>query len=176
MKTVLDDRILFFDGTCQVSSNKIVDLLIHGVPISKIAALECDDDILEYNRLADEPMKSGDIQISFAPDFNWQIPSKFANLDISQYLIDVLENRFALNADFLKYQERLQIELNEIHVRSLSNLIRALIFVIDYFKTNNVVYGVGRGSSCASLALFLIGVHCIDPIKYSISHLEFFHE
>jgi DNA polymerase III alpha subunit len=176
LKTVLDDRILFFDGTCQVASDKIVDLLIHGVPISKIAAFECDEDIQEYNKLADEPMKSGEIQVHFVPDFSWQIPGEFINLDISAHLYDTLTNKFASHIDFSKYRERLEIEINEIRARNLFDMMKALIFIIDYFKKHNVVYGVGRGSSCASLALFLIGVHCIDPIKYEISHLEFFHE
>jgi hypothetical protein len=176
LKTVLEDRILFYDGTCQVSSDKIVDLLIQGVPIERIAAFECDDDVLEYNRLADVSIKCGEVDIDFSPDFSWKIPSRFFNLEISTTLHNLLSETFEYVANFQKYQERLEIELQEIKIRNLDSLVKTLMYVIDYFKSNDVVYGVGRGSSCASLIMFLIGVHCIDPVKYDISHLEFFHD
>ena len=37
----------------------------------------------------------------------------------------------------------------------------------------NVLWGVGRGSSVASYALFLIGVHKIDSVKYDLDWREF---
>jgi DNA polymerase III alpha subunit len=41
-------------------------------------------------------------------------------------------------------------------------------------RSSNIVWGVGRGSSVASYALYLIGIHKIDPIKYNLSINEFF--
>jgi len=175
LKTVLDDRILFYDGTCQIPSDEIVDFIIKGVPIEKIAALERDDEVDLYNQLADVPLKYGDFQIDFAPDFTWQIPKAFKELDIASVLAKLLQDRFQTFVNFQAYKDRLETELKEIENRNLSSMVKTLMFVMDYFKKNNIVYGVGRGSSCASLALFLIGAHCIDPVKYDISHNEFFH-
>ena len=50
------------------------------------------------------------------------------------------------------------------------------IRLIDQFRADNVVWGVGRGSSCASYLLFLIGVHDINPITYNIPFSEFSKE
>ena len=36
----------------------------------------------------------------------------------------------------------------------------------DFMRENNIVWGVGRGSSVASYVLYLIGVHRIDPTQY----------
>lgn len=44
--------------------------------------------------------------------------------------------------------------------------------LITKFKENDVIWGVGRGSACASLLLYLIEVHDVDPIKYEIPFSE----
>jgi DNA polymerase III alpha subunit len=70
--------------------------------------------------------------------------------------------------------KRVETELKEYERRNLFDILRVLIFVIDEFKKQNIVWGVGRGSSCASYILFLIEVHSVDPVKYSIPLAEFF--
>ena len=47
-------------------------------------------------------------------------------------------------------------------------------YIIDTLRENNVVWGVGRGSSVASYVLFLLGVHKIDSVKYNLPLEEFF--
>ena len=49
-----------------------------------------------------------------------------------------------------------------------------LIYFVDTLRANNVVWGVGRGSSVASYVLFIIGVHKIDSVKYKLPINEFF--
>lgn len=44
--------------------------------------------------------------------------------------------------------------------------------LIKQFKNDGVVWGVGRGSSCASFVLYLLDVHDINPIKYDIPFSE----
>jgi len=40
-------------------------------------------------------------------------------------------------------------------------------------RDNNIVWGVGRGSSVASFVLFLMGVHKINSLYYDIPIEEF---
>ena len=40
-------------------------------------------------------------------------------------------------------------------------------------RENNIVWGVGRGSSVSSYVLYLIGVHKVDSIKYNLDVTEF---
>jgi DNA polymerase III alpha subunit len=47
-------------------------------------------------------------------------------------------------------------------------------YVVDTLRNNQVVWGVGRGSSVASYVLFIIGVHKIDSVKYKLPINEFF--
>jgi DNA polymerase III alpha subunit len=49
-----------------------------------------------------------------------------------------------------------------------------MVYIIDTLRKNNIVWGVGRGSSVASYVLFLLGVHRVDSVKYDIPLNEFF--
>ena len=53
-------------------------------------------------------------------------------------------------------------------------VLKAMKYIVDTLRANNVVWGVGRGSSVASYVLFIIGVHKIDSVKYKLPINEFF--
>ena len=54
------------------------------------------------------------------------------------------------------------------------DLLRYMIYLVDYMRENNIVWGVGRGSKCtASFVLYLIGVHRIDPNPMILDWREF---
>jgi len=48
-----------------------------------------------------------------------------------------------------------------------------LKYLVDTLRKNNVIWGVGRGSSVASYVLFLLGVHKIDSLYYNLDIEEF---
>ncbi len=53
-------------------------------------------------------------------------------------------------------------------------LLKTMKYIVDTLRENNIVWGVGRGSSVASYVLFLLGVHKIDSVKYDLPIEEFF--
>jgi DNA polymerase III alpha subunit len=57
--------------------------------------------------------------------------------------------------------------------RGLTPVLKFMIYLVDTMRANNIVWGVGRGSSVASYVLFLIGVHKIDSMKYNLDYKEF---
>jgi DNA polymerase III alpha subunit len=69
--------------------------------------------------------------------------------------------------------QRVVQELLLYQERDLFNLLRYLKYLVDTLRKNNVVWGVGRGSSVASYVLFLIGVHKIDSLYYNLDIEEF---
>ena len=71
---------------------------------------------------------------------------------------------------------RVAQELAEFERRGLFDLLRVMIYVLDRFRETNQVYGVGRGSSCASFILFLLGLHVVDPVKFEVPLEEFMHD
>lgn len=46
-------------------------------------------------------------------------------------------------------------------------------YLVDTMRANNIVWGVGRGSSVASYVLYLVGIHRIDSMKYGLDINEF---
>ena len=65
------------------------------------------------------------------------------------------------------------MELTEFKTRNLFPVLKVLIYIIDTMRKNNLVWGIGRGSSVASYVLYLIGVHKVDSLKYNLDIKEF---
>lgn len=176
MKTPLRDRTLWFDGTNEVDASLVPELLLRGVDQNKIVTI-ADDDIQLFNQIADDPILS---EKASNADFNfdWNIPISFKQLDLKAFLFERLKTLQQDDKGFLNpdYAARIEIELAEIKNRNIESLFKTLIFIVHELKRNNKVWGVGRGSSCASLVLFLIELHEVDPIRFGISHTEFFHD
>ena len=47
-----------------------------------------------------------------------------------------------------------------------------MVYLVDYMRDNNILWGVGRGSS-ASYVLYLIGIHKINSIQFGLDWREF---
>jgi DNA polymerase III alpha subunit len=71
-------------------------------------------------------------------------------------------------------QARVAEELRLFAKHDMIPVLKTMKYIVDTLRANNIVWGVGRGSSVASYVLHVIGVHKIDPIKYNIPIEEFF--
>ena len=75
-----------------------------------------------------------------------------------------------------KEWQRTREEFEEFAERKLTNLLRYMIYLVDFMRENDIVWGVGRGSSVSSYVLYLINVHKIDSIKYKLEWQEFLRD
>ena len=103
---------------------------------------------------------------SSTDDITWNMPDEYKTLNVRNYII----SNYVLNNE---QTARVDLELNEFEQRNLTDLLRFLVYFIDTIRTNNIVYGVGRGSSIASYVLYLLKVHRIDSLKYNLDIKEF---
>jgi DNA polymerase III alpha subunit len=71
-------------------------------------------------------------------------------------------------------RDRVSQELELFISNGMYDVLHVMKYIVDTLRANNIVWGVGRGSSVASYVLHLIGVHKIDSIKYNIPIEEFF--
>jgi DNA polymerase III alpha subunit len=69
--------------------------------------------------------------------------------------------------------QRVSEELEAYVQHSMYDLLHYLKYLVDTLEENNLLWGVGRGSSVASYVLFLLGVHSIDSMKYNLDWREF---
>jgi len=96
---------------------------------------------------------------------NWFMSDEYKDLDIAQWVLDQCQTQEELQRvgeELLLYQER-----------NLFSLLKQLKYIVDTWRTNNIVWGVGRGSSVASYVLYLIGVHRINSLHYDLDIQEF---
>lgn len=97
---------------------------------------------------------------------DWQIPQEYREMDIESYIKSLARNSTDL--------DRIQWELAEFKSRQLLPVLCTIKYLVDLMREQNIVWGVGRGSSVSSLVLYLLGIHRIDPIKWNLDAGEFF--
>jgi len=96
----------------------------------------------------------------------WNMPEEYKTLDIEMW---VREQTPPWDPESTRVEE----ELAEFKSRNMLDLLRWLKYFVDTSRSNNVLWGVGRGSSVASYVLYIIGVHKINPIKHNLDWREF---
>jgi DNA polymerase III alpha subunit len=105
-------------------------------------------------------------QYDSALQSDWFMPDEYKQLDIEAW---VREQSPPWDPIFTRVEE----ELAAFKERNMLDLLRWLKYFVDTMRSNNLVWGVGRGSSVASYVLYVIGVHKIDSIKYNLDWQEF---
>jgi DNA polymerase III alpha subunit len=96
---------------------------------------------------------------------HWFMPDEYRNMDIAAYVLSLCctpEQLQRVGEELLLYQER-----------DMFDLLRYLKYFVDIMRQNNLIWGVGRGSSVSSYVLYLMGVHRIDSMFYDLDIKEF---
>lgn len=96
---------------------------------------------------------------------NWLMPEEYRTFDVALYVLE----KCTLEAELQRAGE----ELFLFQERGLFPLLQYLKYLVDTMRANNIVWGVGRGSSVASYVLFLLEVHRINSLYYDLSIDEF---
>lgn len=95
----------------------------------------------------------------------WYMPEEYRSMDIAKWILDQCTTDAELQRcgeELLLYQER-----------DAFVLLQYMKYLVDAMRANNVVWGVGRGSSVASFVLYKIGVHKINSLYYDLDPREF---
>ena len=96
---------------------------------------------------------------------HWHMPIQYETIDVKQWLLE------RCNDD--NERQRVEDEMKLFEYKGFTKVLQFLIYFVDTLRANNVVWGVGRGSSVSSFCLFLIGVHKINPLIYNLDYREF---
>jgi DNA polymerase III alpha subunit len=96
---------------------------------------------------------------------SWFMPAQYETIDVEQWLLDKCQNQIE--------KDRVSSEMSKFREKEFVQVLQFLIYFVDTMRANNIVWGVGRGSSVASFCLFLIGVHKINPLLYKLDITEF---
>jgi DNA polymerase III alpha subunit len=148
------------------NENLIEGVLRHGPDI--LAHCQTSADIQQYlDRITFEHLNYPIPPTSVDPT-HWFIPEEYRTMDILDWLYQ--------RCPTPDVRERVVEELRLFAKHDMIPVLKTMKYVVDTLRANNVVWGVGRGSSVASYVLHIIGVHKINSIKYNIPIEEFFKE
>jgi len=95
----------------------------------------------------------------------WHMPDKYYKINVLEWLLEKCQTD--------EEKMRVQMEYSLFEKKQFIRVLQFLIYFVDRLRENNIVWGVGRGSSVASFCLFLIGVHKINPMLYNLDITEF---
>jgi DNA polymerase III alpha subunit len=105
------------------------------------------------------------------------MPDAYKSIHVFQWLEEKLQEKMQTGSTatvlLSKEWARVTEEFEEFKRRDMLPLLQYMIYLVDYMRENNIVWGVGRGSSVASYVLYLIGVHRINSIQYDLDWTEF---
>jgi DNA polymerase III alpha subunit len=170
MRTDHLGQLIYNEDDCVNMLMRGHNMQVNGMLVDATVELETAASMLEhvptfiqYNELALQAVTVE--EFDHRNQSNWLMPDQYKNLDIAEHVLNLCESEAALQRvgeELLLYQER-----------DLFNLLRYLKFLVDTMKQNNLIWGVGRGSSVASYVLYLLGVHRIDSLHYNLDIAEF---
>lgn len=139
-----------------------------GSAIDQFNALCKEWDKLDYIVETPEVLKHSPAEEHARRQTEWLFPEKYQTIDVRSHVLAFCTDQKQIdrvNAEMLLYEKY-----------ELIPVLQLMIFLVDHFRTNKVVFGVGRGSSVASYVLFLIGIHKIDSLRYGLEIEDFLRE
>ena len=135
-------------------------LVENDIKFDEVLQLENSPELIQYSKL-DMTVEQFDNQMQS----NWLMPEQYKTMDIAQYVLNQCQGEAEL--------QRAGKELLLFQERDMFVLLRYLKYLVDTMRENNILWGVGRGSSVASFVLFLLGIHRINSLYYDLSIDEF---
>ena len=128
---------------------------------SAVGMLEDIPTFIQYNEIADVSVEEFDHRCQST----WYMPNIYKQMDIAEHVLGLCHSESEL--------QRCGQELMLFQERDLFDLLRYLVYLVDIMQENQVIWGVGRGSSVASYVLYKLGVHRIDSLHYDLDPTEF---
>jgi len=158
-----------------VNCNDLMELVYQGYDIDKVKVN--DDRVEKYNSIIEDLAldwptikKLNEINIAVedydrALQSDWYMPDEYKNLDVVNHIKSLAKTE----------QEKTRVDEElELYIKyNLLNVLKFLVYLIDTMRKNDIVWGVGRGSSVSSYVLYLLGVHKVDSIKYGLDITDF---
>ena len=165
-------------GQSILTERNIIELIYQNKTHNiKNCVISQNDSIQKYNNLVSENKDPIEIFQTIINDqdgqdlydqnnrLNWFMPAEYKQFDIEDYVLGLCETS--------EQKQRVDYELSLYKSHAMMDVLQFLKYMVDTLRKNNIVWGVGRGSSVASYVLYLLGVHKVNSIKYNLDPTEF---
>lgn len=163
-------------GIPRFTNRDLIDMIYSG-HADKVHVVLCDsnDDVDKFNTAMQEqgmsllqkyiPLDVDKKTFDGVCQSEWFMPDEYKNMNVIEYIIKLTNTP--------QEYKRVDEELQEFKKRDMLDLLKYMIYLVDFMRDNNIIWGVGRGSSVASYVLYLIGVHKINSIQFGLDWREF---
>ena len=156
---------------CFYDQEGLLELVYSGGSFDDINFIESNETKL-YNEFCSmydiEPLIQADIREPQERAKRWFIPDEYNDIDLNEF--------FHLKCTTQQQHDRVTLELRYFQKHQLEPILKYILYWVQLMTENNIIWGLGRGSSCACYLLYLIGLNLVDPIKYNIDITEFIKE
>jgi hypothetical protein len=176
-------------GLPRFSNRDLIDMIYAG-HADKVHVVLCDpsDDLDKFNTAMEEqgfptlqkyiPLDVDQKTFDGVCQGEWFMPDEYKVFDLLSFFDVMIAHETGYPISDLSYRKtpeyaRKEEELKAFQEKGLVQLLRYMKYLVDFMRKNNIVWGVGRGSSVASYLLYLIGVHRINSFKYDLDWREF---
>ena len=169
------DNYIDNNGEIILDDKAVFDLLYQGTDLTNVKCKRSED--LEiYNSIIDDyDLDMPKLQFTISTEDNkayiqkcldnWFIPDKYKNINPYNYIRELAKTQEEI--------DRVELEIQMFEERNMKNVLCFMIFFVDFMRENNIVWGVGRGSSVASYCLYLLGVHKVNSLTHKLDIKEF---
>ena len=166
-------------GIPRFTNKDLIDMIYTG-HADKVHVVLCDadNDVDKFNQACEEqglsklqkyiPLDVDEKTFDGVCQSEWFMPDEYKDINVYEYVLGKAETPCPQHV-----QDRIWEEMEAYKERDMHNLLRYMIYLVDFMRENNIVWGVGRGSSVASYVLYLIGVHKINSIQFDLDWREF---
>ena len=163
-------------GVPRFTNKDLIDMIYSG-HIDKCHVVLCEpsDDVEQFNTAMEAqglpqlskyiPLDVDQTSFDAVCQSEWFMPEEYKNYPIYDYCLN--------KCNTLEQKQRVMEEFDAFDKHKMLNLLKYMKYLVDFMRENNIVWGVGRGSSVASYVLYLIGVHRIDSVQYDLDWHEF---
>ena len=161
-------------GDCVYSEDSVIEQLYQD-PTLDISKITVDTKLynqaltklqIDLPKLPEQILRNQTLVEFDKQNYNaWHMPESYENIDVKTYLLEKCNTE--------EERDRVLIEYKLFEQKGFTKVLKFLIYFVDVLRSNNIVWGVGRGSSVSSFCLFLIGIHKINPLFYNLDYREF---
>lgn len=157
-------RILLKDGTTVLSSFGYARHVINCTLPDDVKVAE------DYDSLAYDEMNHTSVSVKLA-DVNPEPQDHTHTTEDLEKLLSYIEKSHRFDGSEEQIN-RIEKELDYFERTFNIGFILSCYDLIKKFKKEGIVWGVGRGSSCASLICYILEINDINPLKFDIPFSE----
>ena len=138
-------------GDCVYSEDSVIEQLYQD-PTLDISKITVDTKLynqaltklqIDLPKLPEQILRNQTVVEFDKQNYNaWYMPESYENIDVKTYLLEKCNTE--------EERDRILIEYKLFEQKGFTKVLKFLIYFVDVLRTNNIVWGVGRGSSVSS--------------------------